>query len=618
MEASSGIEPTPPNSDDPSRWGALEATLPLVYVAEMDRAGTIRYISDVVREWTGYAPAEFLADPQLWYACIHPDDVARVRYAEQQFFDSREQLNLEYRMVGPDGEPRWVWERNTIVRDGRGVPICTHGTILDLSRFGAQPLVSSGAEGRPSLVLRQSFLTGLPTRQVLHEHLGLALARAQREGTAVALLDLDLDRFRGVNDAVGHAGGDVVLAQVANRLRACVPAGDLLLHSGADEFLVMLAGLDVEGADRAVSAVAEEIFAVLGAPFDVAGRHLEVRASIGYAVGPQDGRDPEDLHRAAHATVAAVKQAGRGELRRYTPGSAEAMRQMSVDHRLRRAIERGAVKPYFQPIIDLPSGRVCAFEALARWESRGELLEPARFVPIAEESSLIIDLDVHMIRQVCQSARELRELGRRLPVHVNVSARIVGWHGFVRAVLQAVDEAGIEPADLTVELTETATVRDPAAGVGLLELAKNGITLAMDDFGSAYSSIARLRALPASVIKIDRALVLAATGELPVPERIGPASITAEAGAATLAGILQIGRQLGVRTIVEGVERADVGDLVALLGADMAQGYHYGRPAPFEDVVQRLDGAGAALTETDPGRRNAPGRKDPGRRRSKT
>ena len=136
METKSGIGPTPPELEDPSRWEALEATLPLVYVAELDRVGTIRYISDVVRQWTGYAPSDFLADQALWYSCIHADDVARVRYAEQQFFDSREQLNLEYRIVGPDGEPRWVWERNTIVRDGRGVPICTHGTILDLSRFG--------------------------------------------------------------------------------------------------------------------------------------------------------------------------------------------------------------------------------------------------------------------------------------------------------------------------------------------------------------------------------------------------------------------------------------------------------------------------------------------------
>ncbi len=587
MEAGSGAGPIPGAADN-SRWEALEATLPLVYVAELDRAGTIRYISDVVRQWTGYAPADFLADPQLWYACIHPDDVARVRYAEQQFFDSREQLNLEYRMVGPDGEPRWVWERNTIVRDGRGFPICTHGTIVDLSRFGAEQISTPGTEGMPSLLLRQSFLTGLPTRQVLHEHLGLALARAQRDGTAVALLDLDLDRFRGVNDAVGHAGGDVVLAQVANRLRDCVPAGDLLLHSGADEFLVMLAGLQVSEADQAVSAVAERIFAALATPFDVAARHVEVRASIGYAIGPRDGRDPEDLHRAAHAAVASVKRVGRGELLRYRPGSADALRQTSVDHRLRRALERGDVKPHFQPIVDLATGEVCAVEALARWEARGELLEPARFVPIAEESSLIIDLDVHMIRQVCDAGRRLRDLGMRLPVHVNVSARIVGWHGFVRAVLQAVDESGIEPSALTLELTESAALHDPAAGLGLLELAQSGVTLAMDDLGSAYSSIARLRALPCSVIKIDRALVLAATGELPLRERIGPASLTPQAGAATLAVVLQMGRQLGVRTIVEGVERGEVRDLVALFGADMAQGFFFGRPAPFEVLVKQL------------------------------
>lgn len=585
MEAGGGAEMTPRGADN-SRWEVLEATLPLVYVAELDRAGTIRYISDVVRQWTGYAPADFLADPQLWYACIHPDDVARVRYAEQQFFDSREQLNLEYRIVGPDGEPRWVWERNTIVRDGRGFPICTHGTILDLSRFGAKQMASQAAEGMPSLLLRQSFLTGLPTRQVLHEHLGLALARAQRDGTAVALLDLDLDRFRGVNDAVGHAGGDAVLAQVASRLRDCVPAGDLLLHSGADEFLVMLAGLDASEAEHSVSAVAERIFAALASPFDVAARHLEVRVSIGYAIGPRDGRDPEDLHRAAHAAVASVKRTGRGELLRYRPGSADALRQTSVDHRLRRAIEHGAVKPHFQPIIDLGSGEVCALEGLARWEARGELIEPARFVPIAEESSLIIDLDVHMIRQVCDAARRLRDLGSKLPVHVNVSARIVAWHGFVRAVLQAIDESGIEPSALTLELTESAAMHDP--GLGLLELADNGVTLAMDDFGSAYSSIARLRALPCSVIKIDRALVLATTGELPRAERMGPASRTAQAGTATLAGVLQIGRNLGVRTIVEGIERAEVRDLVALLGADLAQGFFFGRPAPFEAVAEQL------------------------------
>jgi predicted signal transduction protein with EAL and GGDEF domain len=380
-----------------------------------------------------------------------------------------------------------------------------------------------------------------------------------------------------------------VLAQVANRLRERVPAGDLLLHSGADEFLVMLAGLPIESAEAAVTGLAGGISQVLLAPFEVAAQQLELRASVGYAIGPQDGRDPEELHRAAHAALAAAKAAGRGELRHYRAGAADALREMSVDHRLRRAIEHDAVKPHFQPIVDLASGQICGAEALARWETdSGELLPPARFVPAAEESSLIIDLDVHMIRRVCEAARRLHDLGHVLPVHVNVSARIVSWHGFVRAVLQAIDAAGIQPSDLTIELTETAAVRDASAGVALMELADAGVTLAMDDFGSAYSSVARLRMLPVTIVKIDRTLVLAVTGGLPVFQRIGPASRTTEAGSLLLAGVLQIGAKLGIRTIVEGVETAEIGDLVKDFGAEMAQGYFYGRPAPFDDLVETL------------------------------
>ena len=390
----------------------------------------------------------------------------------------------------------------------------------------------------------------------------MALARADRDGDLVALLDIDLDRFRGVNDAVGHAGGDVVLALVANRLRECVPAGELLLHSGADEFLLMLSGLDAGAADTEVAAVAQRIADALAAPFEVAAQPVEVRASIGYALGPVDGGDAEELHRSAHAALASAKAAGRGELRRYRRGAGDALRRMSVDHRLRRAIERGHIKPHFQPIVDLATGEIRRVEALARWESDGELLLPARFVTVAEESSLIIDLDMHMIREVCETARRLHDLGYRVPMHVNVSGRIVSWHGFVGVVLQALDAAGIEPHDMSLELTEGAAITGSSASVALLELRDAGMTIAMDDFGSAYSSVARLRTLPVTLVKIDRALLLAATGELPPGERIGPASSTPEAGATLLAGVMRLAGQLGLRTIVEGVETREVRDLI--------------------------------------------------------
>jgi EAL domain-containing protein (putative c-di-GMP-specific phosphodiesterase class I) len=266
---------------------------------------------------------------------------------------------------------------------------------------------------------------------------------------------------------------------------------------------------------------------------------------------------------------------------------------MSVDYRLRRAIERNAVKPYFQPIIELASGAICAAEALVRWETGdGDVLLPERFVPAAEESSLIIDLDVHMVRSVATMARKLKDLGLALPLHVNVSSRIVSWHGFVRAVLQAIDVAGIDTSDLTMELTETSAIRDPSASVALSELATAGVELAMDDFGSAYSSIARLRVLPVTTVKLDRTLVLAVTGELSAAQRVGPASRSIQAGAATLAGILRMVRELGVQTIVEGVETAEVRDLVKTFGANKAQGYFFARPAPFDDLVALLRQAG--------------------------
>ena len=592
MQAGGNLIPSATEEGADSRWGALETTLPLLYVAEFDRAGTFRYVSGVVEQWTGHPPADFLADSALWYDCLHPEDVARVRNAEQLLFDTKEQLNLEYRMIAPDGRTRWVWERNTIVRDGRGVPMCTLGTVLDLSRYGVDPLVGVDADAHTALLIRRSFLTGLPTRQVLHEHLELALARADRDGDLVALLDIDLDRFRSVNDAIGHAGGDVVLAQVANRLRECCPAGELLLHSGADEFLLMLSGLEADAADAKVVAAAQTIADGLAAPFEVADQRVEVRASIGYALGPVDGGDPEELHRSAHSALAAAKAAGRGELCRYHAGAADTLRRTSVDHRLRRAIEGGHVKPHFQPIVDLATDEIRGVEALARWESDGELLLPASFVPVAEESSLIIDLDMHMIRQACEAARKLRDRGDRVRVHANISGRIVSWHGFVRVVLEAIDAAGIEPRDLSLELTESAAVSGPSGSIALLELRDAGVTIVMDDFGSAYSSVARLRTLPVTQVKIDRAMVLAATGELPPAQRLGPASATPEAGAAILAGVMGIAGRLGLRTIVEGVETREVRDLVQTLGADMAQGYFFGRPAPFDDLVETLRQAG--------------------------
>ena len=575
---------------DGERWEALEPALPLVYVAMRGEGGGIRFMSDVVREWTGHAPDEFADNPGLWFECMHPGDAERIQQIEDRYQDSKDQLDLEYRLIGPDGEPRWVWERNTIVRDGHGNHLCTHGTVVDLSRFGAQALSEVTVDGHAALVLRHNFLTGLPTRHVLGEHLKLALARAERSGRCVILADIDMDRFRGVNDAVGHAAGDLVLMQVARRLHAIVDPGDLLVYSGGDEFLLLLSDIDPDGVDARVREVSGRMWQALEAPFEAAGQQLHLRASAGYAVAPEDGEDADTLHNAAHAAVTAAKAAGRGNLRRYKPDAAQNLRRMSVDYRLRNAIANQEIVPYYQPLVDLSTGAVFAVEALVRWQlADGEVLGAGEVVPAAEESSLIVDLDVHMLRTVCAQARRWREQRRNLQTHINISSRMVRWPGFARAVLQAIDEAAIQPRDIVLELTETSSLLDDSAIAGLLQLVESGVALALDDFGAGYASLERLRTLPISIVKLDRLLLLAATGELPESQRMGPASRTAVGGRTILGGLIAMGNILNLSNVVEGVETEHVRDLVVELGAKQAQGYFFGRPAPVEEFERALD-----------------------------
>jgi diguanylate cyclase (GGDEF)-like protein len=589
MDGAAGTGPDEHGLDS-ERWETLEPALPLVYVAEYARDGTIRYISDVVRDWTGREPEEFIAEGGLWYQHIHPDDRARVLEAEDRLFETREQLDLEYRLVGPDGVPRWVWERNTIVRDPQGKPICTHGTVVDLSRFGASAVDGDAVDGHAALVLRHNFMTGLPTRQALSEHVKLALERARRNGHVVALLDIDMDRFRGVNDAVGHAAGDLVLMQVARRLDACLEPGELLVHADSDEFLLMVSDLKPGDAAVTIAGVTARVGEVLSPPFESSGQQLNLRASIGYAIGPQDGVDPDELHNAAHAAVAIAKAAGRGTVRRYRLDAAQPLRRLSVDYRLRKAIESGDILPHYQPIVDLPSGSVSGVEALVRWQLEdGSVLAAGAVVPAAEESSLIIDLDIHMLSQVCAQAREWRDQGRGLAVHVNVSARMVRWAGFTRSVLHAISQAGLQPQDIVLELTETNSAITELGAKALVELRDAGVHLALDDFGAGFASLERLRLAPVSIVKLDRLLLLAATGDLPEAERLGPASVTAEAGRIVLAGLIRMAGVLGVSNIVEGVETPAMRDLLVELGAPSAQGYLFGRPAPATEFIAAID-----------------------------
>lgn len=568
------------NGSAAARWDSLETALPLVYVADFDRRGTLRYVSRIVHDWTGHEPVEFLADDTLWYQCVHPEDVDRVRAAEARAFETKAQIDIEYRLLGPDGAARLVWERDVLVRDANGEPLCSHGTIVDLANVAAGGQISDPvAEGHAAILVRHDLLTGLPRRVLLTEHLELAIARATRGGRAVALLDIDLDDFGRVNDTLGHAAGDVLLALVARRLRACTRAGDLLAHHAGDEFQLMLSDLDSDSAVLAAQSAAHRLGAALTQSFTVTGHELHITTSVGFAIGPEDAADAESLQRAAHTAASSAKAAGRAEVHRYAAETADPLRRLSLDFRLHRAIERGEIVPHYQPIVDLASGAVCAVEALARWDgAEYGLLGADEFIPVAEESAMIVELDTHMFRLSCAQLGAWQRSGRRLRMHVNLSARQLCAPGFLVLVETALAENGIAPGDVVLELTETTAMRSSqVSAYALRSLHDTGVLLAIDDFGAGYSSLARLATLPVAVLKVDRQFLEAATAG-------------SSAGATSvLDAVLRLGRSLGLMTVVEGVETPAGRELATELAADTAQGFFFGQPVPAVELERLLD-----------------------------
>ncbi|MFH8248979.1 putative bifunctional diguanylate cyclase/phosphodiesterase [Microbacterium sp. B2969] len=426
-------------------------------------------------------------------------------------------------------------------------------------------------------------LTDLPNRALAVELITAALSGVTGAADRVALLFLDLDGFKRVNDTLGHDAGDELLRVMAGRLRENVRAGDVACRLGGDEFVILLAPLTDE-ADAV--AVANRLVPVLSAPVTVAGQHdVSVGASIGVAVSRGQGTSPDALLKEADSAVYGAKRSGRGRVKVF---DAEMRRELhartELERDLSRAIERNQLIVHYQPIVHLASGGVQGFEALVRWPRDGRLLPPSAFVPIAEESELVCDLDAWVLRQATRQLAHWNERSgsRWLSMAVNVSGRHIVRPRVVAEVREAVAAAGVDPAQLVLEITETALVDDSIAVKHLDELRHDGIAIGIDDFGTGYSSIARLEDLPIDILKIDRRFTHT-TGSSPRLLRM----------------IVETGHALGLRLIVEGVETEDQLALLRSIGCESAQGYLLGRPldpdaiaAPQQRGAPRLVRAG--------------------------
>ncbi|MEO8280816.1 MAG: EAL domain-containing protein [Ideonella sp.] len=437
-------------------------------------------------------------------------------------------------------------------------------------------------EARVAHLALHDTLTGLPNRNHLREGFDDRLKRHAR-GEDLAMLCVDLDRFKAVNDSHGHLVGDRLLQEVAQRLRHCARETDLISRLGGDEFAIVHCGA---AQPAAATKLAQRLVAALGESFEIDGLVLNVGASIGIAIAPFDGEDSETLHRNADLALNRAKGDGRATFRFFEPEfdrSARARRGMEAE--LRLAIEREEFELLYQPQIDMGTGQVSGLEALLRWHHplRG-LVAPIEFISLAEETGLIAEIGRWVLHQAC---REAMRWDQPVRVAVNVSAVQFRKGSLLRDVNAALLESGLPPNRLELEITESVMLDDSAqAAAALRELHERGVGIAMDDFGTGYSSLSLLRSFPFDRIKIDRSFVR----DLGV--RDDALSI--------IRAVVSLGRSLAIAITVEGVETEQQLQSVRAEGCDEAQGYYFSRPVPVSDLPQLLDalnasGAGAPL-----------------------
>ena len=427
-------------------------------------------------------------------------------------------------------------------------------------------------EGRMRHLALHDVLTGLPNRTLFHDRLEQALAAAGRHDDGVAVLFIDLDRFKDVNDTLGHDFGDKLLTEMAVRLRDATRDTDTAARLGGDEFGVIQTGL--EGAESS-ALLAQRVIDALAKPVQLAGRTLFVTASVGVTLYPEDGREPEALLKNADLAMYAAKAEGRNRYRYFLPRMNEQVRERrKLEEELFRAIDCQELLLHYQPIVDLQRQTTVGVEALVRWKhpDRG-LLAPAEFLKVGEEAGLIDRLSEWVLNEACRQTKQWHEEGLGdLCLSVNVSPQYFGHSGMLRTVCEALERSDLEPSFVQIEITESAIMVDPEAAVGILQsLRERGFDIAVDDFGTGYSSLGYLRRFPVDTLKIDRAFISDLPGD---PE-----------AAVLVKTIINLGLSLGLKVVAEGVETAEQAEFLGSEQCHLAQGYFYARPLAAADFL---------------------------------
>ena len=521
------------------------------------------------------------ASYKTFLQAVHPLDREAVSRAVVNAMEESNTYSIEHRILRPDGDERTLHTQGKIEYDNSGRPARMRAVVQDISE-------RKNAEER---IYRLSFydeLTGLPNRELFLEHAKRAISGAQRSGFRVVVIHVNLDRFKRINDSLGHAGGNELLKIVADRLAACIRQSDLvakaqvavdvrqtLARPGADEFMVLLTGLlHSEGAANFVSRALKQ----LTQPLAVANQELFVTGSVGIAVYPEDGDDMDTLLKNADIALNHAKQAGGNCFRFYSVNmNNRALERLSLEAKLNHAMQRGEFELYFQPQTDLSSGQTVGLEALLRWNSADHgQIPPGQFIPVAEESKLILDIGEWVLAAACNQLDAWQRDGYALvPLAINLSPHQFVERDLVQTIDQTLSASTFDSKYLELELTESAIMRDVEQTQRKLHRLKElGLKIAVDDFGTGYSSMSYLKRFPLDTLKIDRSFVL----DLGLDPN----------DTAIIEAIIALTKSLGLLTIAEGVETADQRNILAELGCDWMQGYLISRPVPAHEIVTFL------------------------------
>jgi diguanylate cyclase (GGDEF)-like protein/PAS domain S-box-containing protein len=564
-----------------ARYRTLVEQIPAVtYVDAINEASSTMYVSPQVERIVGYPADEWMHTPDMWAKLLHPDDREWVMDEHVRTNETFEPFTAEYRVFHRDGSVVWIRDEALVVRSEDGDPRFWQGVWLDITE-------RKRAEEQIAFLAYHDKLTGLPNRAMFEELLDLALARARRRGESVAVLYLDLDNFKLVNDSLGHAAGDELLAQTAARLKDVARETDIVARQGGDEFMLLMSDLpnehrwDHPDPIQTAESVAKRIQDTLRVPFILAETEFYVSASIGISVFPQHAEDHQSLLRDADSAMYQSKRWRRGAHVVYASEAGDPLSELSFNTQLRRAVEHNHWILHYQPLIGLRDGATIGVEALIRWKDPGgELILPGMFIGLAEDLGLSEAIGDWVLDEVCMQAKRFDEAGLDLTTTFNISPRQLRRKNLVRRVISAVENARIDPSKMVIEITEATAMTDPDRTEEILwDLHSSGIRLAIDDFGIGYSNLSRLKHLPVDILKIDRSFV----GDLAF-DQDARSIVTA---------IIQLASALGLEPLAEGIETEDQCRFLVERDCPLGQGYLFSRPLPAADIMQRLAGSPA-------------------------